>query len=157
MTTRTTLVRTFLCPSDNKPNRTPTDIVLTSYAACHNGLEAPIDASNDGVFILNRAIRYEDIPDGSSNTIFVGEKRLDGTGQGWASGTRASLRNTGTAVNAVVVVPLPGKAAAPPAVEDSADFTPNAAVPGTPGYVGGYASNHPGGATPPWATARSGS
>ena len=33
------------------------------------------------------------------NTIFLGEKLNDGTGQGWASGTRASLRNAGTPIN----------------------------------------------------------
>ena len=92
-------MRSFLCPSDNRPNRTPAGIALTNYVGCHNGFEAPIDATNDGVFILNRAMRYEDIPDGSSNTIFLGEKLNDGMGQGWASGTRASLRNTGTPVN----------------------------------------------------------
>ena len=68
-------------------------------------LEAPIDAKNNGVFFLNAAIRYEDIPDGSSQTIFLGEKLNDGTGQGWASGTRASLRNMGTGINLAVNVP----------------------------------------------------
>ena len=104
-TTRTTLVRSFLCPSDTGATRTPGGIALTNYAACHNGREAPIDANNDGSFILNRAMRYEDIPDGSSNTVFLSEKLNDGTGQGWASGTRASLRNTGTVING-----MPGRA-----------------------------------------------
>ena len=99
LTTRTTLVRSFLCPSDNGRIARRPGSSLTNYVGCHNDVEAPIDATNDGVFILNRAMRYEDIPDGSSQTIFVGEKLNDGTGQGWASGTRASLRNVGTPVN----------------------------------------------------------
>jgi prepilin-type processing-associated H-X9-DG protein len=142
-TTRTTLVRSFLCPSDPGPTRTPGGIALTSYAACHNSREAPIDATNDGSFILNRAMRYEDIPDGSSNTVFLAEKLNDGTGQGWASGTRASLRNTGTSING-----LPGRApawAAPGGEgEDEADAK-EVAAPGTPSYVGGFDSRHPGG------------
>jgi prepilin-type N-terminal cleavage/methylation domain-containing protein/prepilin-type processing-associated H-X9-DG protein len=168
LTTRATLVRTFLCPSDSSLNaRNPGGIVLTNYVGCHNGLEAPIDATNDGVFIRNHALRYEDIPDGSSNTVFVAEKLNDGAGQGWASGTRASLRNTGTPINAavsfvpagrrapaVITAPNPAPAAkavpkAPPTALDPDEgvdeVAPNAAAPGTPGYVGGFASRHPGG------------
>jgi prepilin-type processing-associated H-X9-DG protein len=136
-TTRTTLVRSFICPSDNGIPRTPAGYVLTSYVACHNSTEAPIDATNDGVFILNRALRYEDIPDGSSNTVFVSEKRNDGTGEGWASGTRASLRNTGTMINASFPA---GPAPAAAALGKPGEI----AAPGTPAYVGGFSSRHPG-------------
>ena len=142
LTTRTTLVRSFLCPSDNGINRAPSGVILTNYVACHNSIEAPIDANNDGVFILNRAIRYEDIPDGSSNTLFLGEKLNDGMGQGWASGTRASLRNTGTAVNGTLGG---GSMWAVPAGAGKKG-TDTVAAPGTPAYVGGFASKHPGGA-----------
>ena len=128
---------------------------MTNYVACHNSFEAPIDANNDGVFILNRAMRYEDIPDGSSNTIFLGEKLNDGTGQGWASGTRASLRNTGTLINAAPGGrPTFSRTGRPPS---PAQGGKDVATPGTPAYVGGFASKHPGGANFAWATARSGS
>jgi prepilin-type N-terminal cleavage/methylation domain-containing protein/prepilin-type processing-associated H-X9-DG protein len=141
-TTRMTLVRSFLCPSDNGIARTPAGFVLTNYVACHNGSEAPIDATNNGAFILNRALRYEDIPDGSSNTLFLSEKLNDGKGEGWASGTRASLRNTGTMINAV-----PGGGLPPwGATADAAATKPGeTAAPGTPAYVGGFSSRHPGG------------
>ncbi len=140
-TTRTTLVRSFLCPSDTGAPRTPGGIALTNYAACHNSREAPIDANNDGSFILNRAMRYEDIPDGSSNTVFLSEKLHDGTGQGWASGTRASLRNMGTAIGG-----MPGRAPGWGASGDEdEDDAKEVAAPGTPAYVGGFASRHPGG------------
>ncbi|MHB1561782.1 MAG: DUF1559 family PulG-like putative transporter [Isosphaeraceae bacterium] len=167
LTTRQTVVRAFLCPSDNGPMRTTGNIVLANYAACHNSLEAPIDVTNNGSFILNRAIRYEDITDGMSSTIFLGEKRNDGLGEGWASGSRATLRNMGTLINGVpggpmrglrppAIQPGPGPAptaravvskavAAPPTqVGRPADDAPTA-MPGSPAYVGGYASNHPGG------------
>ena len=89
------LVRSFLCPSDPGPNRGAGGVAMTSYAGCHNDVEAPIAAKNNGVFFLNSAVRYEDITDGTSQTIFLGEKLNDGLDQGWASGTRASLRNAG--------------------------------------------------------------
>jgi len=144
LTTRTTLVRSFLCPSDNKPNRTVSGIVLTNYVACHNSVEAPIDATNDGAFILNRAMRYEDIPDGLSSTIFLSEKLNDGMGQGWASGTRASLRNVGTPVNGP---PGGGVTWAGPVPDDvPVKKSDKEAAPGTPAYVGGFSSRHPGGA-----------
>ena len=118
LTTRTTLVRSFLCPSDNGLNRATNNVAMTNYVGCHNDAEAPIDVKNNGVFFLNAALRYEDIPDGSSQTIFLGEKLNDGTGQGWASGTRASLRNTGTGIN--LAVNIPGSSAAAIAA-DAAD------------------------------------
>jgi prepilin-type processing-associated H-X9-DG protein len=75
------------------------------------------------VFYLNSTVRYEDLEDGSSNTIFVGEKLQGPADLGWASGTRGTLRNTGTALNSPVV------------------STPKNKDP-----VGGFSSVHPGGA-----------
>ncbi len=51
------------------------------------------------MFFLNSHVRYEDIEDGSSQTIFFGEKSPTSGELGWASGTRATLRNTGWAIN----------------------------------------------------------
>ena len=72
---------------------------MTSYAACHNDIEAPIDSKNNGVFFLNSHVRLDEIEDGLAHTIFLGEKRPGGDELGWASGTRATLRNTGTPIN----------------------------------------------------------
>ncbi len=49
----------------------------SSYAGCHHDQEAPIDVDNNGVLFLNSSIRYEQITDGSSHTVFVGEKQVD--------------------------------------------------------------------------------
>lgn len=83
----------LLCPSD--PDLRP----HTSYAACHNDIEAPIDAKNHGVFFLNSKLRSSDISDGLAYTLFIAEKQYepDQPDLGWMSGTRATLRNTGTA------------------------------------------------------------
>ena len=69
-------------------------VALSNYAACYHDGEAPIDASNDGVFFLNSGLRYDDIPDGTSNTAFVGEKLRETTELGWASGTRLDAAGT---------------------------------------------------------------
>jgi len=147
-TIRTTLVRTYLCPSDNGPSRAVTDdVAMTNYVGCQNDVEAPIDAKNKGVFFLNAAVRYEDVPDGSSQTIFLGEKLNDGTGLGWASGTRASLRNVGTGINQAVNIPgsiMTGGAAWDELAELAGPGAPKF-TPGTPSFVGGFASKHPGG------------
>jgi prepilin-type N-terminal cleavage/methylation domain-containing protein len=96
-TCRTMLVDVFLCPSDAANSRRgPTGLAMGSYAGCHNDVEAPIAANNNGVLFLNSSVRYEDITDGTSQTIFLSEKVNDGLDQGWASGTRASLRNMGS-------------------------------------------------------------
>jgi prepilin-type N-terminal cleavage/methylation domain-containing protein/prepilin-type processing-associated H-X9-DG protein len=146
-TTRTTLVRGFLCPSDSGANRGPTGVAMTNYAGSHNDVEAPIAASNNGVLFLNSAIRFEDITDGTSQTIFLGEKSNDGLGEGWASGTRASLRNSGSGINRTSNPSSPVSLAG-----DDGDDGGGAAngVAGTSfdtlSFVGGYNSRHPGGA-----------
>lgn len=83
----------FNCPSDigNAPQ--------TNYAGCHHDVEAPIDVKNNGVLFLNSAISQRNLLDGSSHTIFVGEKLIEPTDLSWMSGTRATLRNTGTLPN----------------------------------------------------------
>jgi prepilin-type processing-associated H-X9-DG protein len=61
----------------------------------HHDREAPIDVDNNGVFFLNSRLRYEDVSDGSAQTIFIGEIPPEQGGLGWMSGTRATLRNAG--------------------------------------------------------------
>jgi prepilin-type N-terminal cleavage/methylation domain-containing protein/prepilin-type processing-associated H-X9-DG protein len=123
--------RVLLCPSERSnlvvpalvtaaPAMVNMDIGVSSYAACHHDVEAPIANNNAGVFFHNSAITPKAVRDGLSQTIFLGEKAVEVGGRtelGWMSGTRATLRNTGNAVSA---------AAAPPT------------------FVGGFSSVHPG-------------
>jgi prepilin-type N-terminal cleavage/methylation domain-containing protein/prepilin-type processing-associated H-X9-DG protein len=147
-TTRTTLVRSFLCPSDIGPARGALGVAMTNYAGNHHHVEAAIAANNMGVLFLNSAVHLHDVSDGTSQTIFVGEKLNDGLGLGWASGTRASLRNTGTNINQQA---LPGASTVPPV--DSGVGQPGGKIGGDVAqsddslrFVGGYVSRHPGGA-----------
>lgn len=102
VTVRRAILPTYLCPSVPAGPRTSGDdrngFALSTYAACHNDVAAPIDANNNGVFHLNSSTRYRDITDGSTNTIFIGEKLPAEDEFGWASGTRDTLRNTGTSI-----------------------------------------------------------
>jgi prepilin-type N-terminal cleavage/methylation domain-containing protein/prepilin-type processing-associated H-X9-DG protein len=133
-TARSMDIRSYLCPSDSWRGNGG-GVGLNNYMGCHHDVEAPIAVDNNGVFFLNSKVRFEDISDGSSNTIFVGESRADragpfgpGTGLGWASGTRATLRNTGTPI----IGARSGGALIP--------------VTGNKDPVGGFSSPHPGGA-----------
>jgi prepilin-type N-terminal cleavage/methylation domain-containing protein/prepilin-type processing-associated H-X9-DG protein len=144
-TTRTTLVRAFLCPSDPGANRGPTGVAMTNYAGSHNDIEAPIAANNNGVFFLNSAVRFEDITDGSSQTIFLGEKQNDGLGEGWASGTRASLRNSGSGINRASARSVPGSFSGEDNEDSTAAKVAGASTDDTLTFVGGYRSRHPGG------------
>src|ERR1044072_5830588 len=58
-----------------------------------------MDAGDNGMFFLNSNLRYDDVSDGSSHTIFIGEKIPDGWDLHWMSGTRATLRNAGSPIN----------------------------------------------------------
>jgi len=125
-TASTPRLRTLNCPSD--PVIGAFGYGVSSYAGSQNDVEAPIDVDNRGVFFLNSAVRPVDVADGLSNTFFLGEKVMRGPDLGWMSGTRSTLRNTGTRLNA------------PPA--------PPPSPPGTDPdlWVGGFGSHHAGGA-----------
>jgi prepilin-type N-terminal cleavage/methylation domain-containing protein/prepilin-type processing-associated H-X9-DG protein len=137
----------LLCPSDSANNaRVATGpggatIANNSYAACHHDVEAPIDATNHGVFYLNSHTRIEDVDDGSSNTIFVGEKLNTPSDLGWMSGTRATLRNTGTPTGGWRARGWGGNVG--PAVSNNTGAAQNADL---ATYVGGFGSRHSGGA-----------
>ena len=94
----------------------------SSYAACHNGTETPIDTDNSGVMYLNSSVHNSMIPDGLANTIVFGEKITSKRELGWGSGTRATIRNTGAPLNSLH--------------EDTEPYDPC--------YVGGFGSAHSG-------------
>jgi prepilin-type N-terminal cleavage/methylation domain-containing protein/prepilin-type processing-associated H-X9-DG protein len=119
-------ISVFLCPSDATMRYGPP---ASNYAGCHNGTETPIDVKNDGVLFLNSHISQKDVTDGVSHTIYVGEKPADTTDLGWMSGTRATLRNTGTA---------PGASFSEPVLREM--LTPPKDL-----IVGGFSSEHSGG------------
>ena len=88
-------IEIYLCPSNYIDVNDAGTAGISCYAGCHNSTEAPIDVDNDGVLYLNSRTTFSDIVDGSANTIMVGEYNPKGASLGWASGTRATLRNTG--------------------------------------------------------------
>jgi prepilin-type N-terminal cleavage/methylation domain-containing protein/prepilin-type processing-associated H-X9-DG protein len=103
-----------------------------SFAACHHDDEAPIDVDNNGVMFLNSSVRRDQILDGTSNTIFVGESSDAGM-LGWVSGTSDTLRNTGTPINLATFTRANSPAV--PAATNLSVF-----------HVGGFGSYHPEGA-----------
>jgi len=84
------------CPSAPTADRSDNGAQPSNYAGCHHDTEAPIDEDNHGLLFLNSSVRYSDIFDGSSATILLGEVVVDEDCLSWASGTRATLRNTGS-------------------------------------------------------------
>ena len=175
LTVRTVSMNTLLCPSQNfsrnsfqnfaagavgSQSGNLTGAAITNYAACHHDAEAPIDVKNNGVFFLNSHVRSEEIEDGLSHTIFLGEKNPPGDELGWASGTRATLRNAGTPINRTSLDPndlnafLAGFAQGPAKDDLDAPTDPGGPPPALPRQpppalepipVGGFGSPHPGG------------
>jgi prepilin-type processing-associated H-X9-DG protein len=125
-------VDTHVCPSSPQGSRA---VVLTHYAGCHHDLDQPIDVDNHGVFFLNSEVRYPDVSDGTTQTIFIGERICDlNKDLGWMSGTSSTLRNTGETINAAL-----------DRLQQSGNTPPNTATTGGV-IVGGFGSYHPGGA-----------
>jgi prepilin-type N-terminal cleavage/methylation domain-containing protein/prepilin-type processing-associated H-X9-DG protein len=101
---RSSQIATLSCPSDYKPNYSIDqvgNVVASNYAASFGGDDASINDSNNGLLFLNSSMTFGQISDGATNTIMVGEKinPRDTSDLGWMSGTSATLRNTGVAVN----------------------------------------------------------
>ena len=140
----------FVCPSEGGvPWTGPGALGVSSYVGCHHDLESPIDVDNHGVLFLNSRVRLADVTDGTSQTLLLGHKRISLGDLGWLSGTRATLRNTGSPINGSTVNggvlaqigettgPMPGPMAANPAFPTA---NANPAL-----VVGGFESDHPGG------------
>jgi prepilin-type N-terminal cleavage/methylation domain-containing protein/prepilin-type processing-associated H-X9-DG protein len=149
----------LVCPSDAAC--LSQDVGVSSYAACHHDVESLIDVDNHGVMFLNSHVAFKDITDGLTHTIFVGEKLAGDGDLGWMSGTRATLRNTGTPINAVLVqrspvLPPSDPEEAGPGVPDGPGAPPGQDSPSPPPKtgadpppvpaVGGFASHHGNGA-----------
>jgi prepilin-type N-terminal cleavage/methylation domain-containing protein/prepilin-type processing-associated H-X9-DG protein len=146
-TVRSYQIRTFLCPSDPAGGSLARGgVAQTNYAACHNDVEAPISTRNRGSIFLNSRVTYEDIPDGTAHTIFVGEKRIFALDLGWASGTRATLRNVGIPLNEPDLVFGTRPISLPDEGEGTSDGPSLMPDPTNPNLVGGFSSAHPGGA-----------
>ena len=87
---RQSTIEVLMCPS--APND---DWGYSNYAGCHNDTEKPINTDNNGVEFLNSEITRDDMKDGATYILLLGEKYVDQYDLGWLSGTAATLRNTG--------------------------------------------------------------
>jgi type II secretory pathway pseudopilin PulG len=92
VTARGTVISTLVCPTNPLGPRAG-GFAQSSYAGCHDDGETPIDATNNGLFYLNGAVRREEILPPSFLVVLFGEKPIE-PDLGWMSGTRATLRNT---------------------------------------------------------------
>ncbi len=135
---RGVVISTYVCPSDFRSPTENRNIAATSFAGVQHDDEAAIDHGNHGAFVLNLAVPMDSVTDGSSSTLFVGEKAMLTDELGWISGTRATLRNAGEKINLNLTAlrnqfPLHGN-------------NSGIGVPVTTEYVGGFSSHHTGGA-----------
>ncbi len=88
-----TALAVLQCPSDPARSMKSGSSATSNYAGIYNDVEKPIDADCNGVMYLNSSVRYEQITDGASNTLLLGEKLRDADRLGWLAGTRDTLRN----------------------------------------------------------------
>ncbi len=84
------VLKILICPSENMRLGN-----WNNFAGCHHDVDEPIHWDNNGLLYLNSHIRYDEITDGPSYTILLGEYLNRGATLGWVSGTSSTLRNTG--------------------------------------------------------------
>ncbi|MCA9022721.1 MAG: DUF1559 domain-containing protein [Planctomycetaceae bacterium] len=132
-------IATLHCPSN--PNKGH------CYAGVQNDIEAPISEDNNGVLFLNSSVSYDEILDGCSKTLFVGEF-IEGNQLGWVSGTRSTLRNAGTFINSDDGKIFTSKAAYEKRFSPEEERNnPDSSKPkvNNKSFVGGFSSYHTGG------------
>jgi prepilin-type processing-associated H-X9-DG protein len=124
------------CPSNpNEMTNETKTVAYSTYAGCYHDVEAPIDVDNHGLLFLNSKVRFDDIFDGSTKTILIGEALIGPDDLGWVSGTRATLRNTSRIEQPTPRFAAPAQTDADAAQQDVAESL----------FVGGFGSHHPGG------------
>lgn len=137
MAVRSTALSVLACGSDGRgviSGGFSGPLGVSNYAGCFSGSDVPIAMDNDGLLFLNSSIAYRQIRDGASNTLLIGEKVIvEGTfEEGWLSGTRSTLRNTGVPINRGCDQV---RAGSPPTPQPPDDLS-----------TGGFSSRHVGGA-----------
>ncbi len=128
------------CPSDYEflyVNEKLGTLFASSYAGVFGGEDVAIDARNNGLLFMNSSITFREIRDGSSNTLVFGEKinPRESADLGWTSGTSATLRNTGVAINQGWDV-----------INYISRTESKVTEPPSAGATGGFSSQHTGGA-----------
>lgn len=136
-------IPTLLCPSNSivrslvdKVPDSGLGLPISHYAGCSNDTESPIADDNNGILFLNSQVRQRDLLDGSSQTILLGEMMTFGETFGWTSGTRATLRNSGS---------IPPGSKRVYANYGQYQFYNREMLDTEPSYVGGFGSSHSGG------------
>ncbi len=128
LTVRRQRIKVLLCPSSEGPQQ-PVEsqecFPWSNYAGCYHDREAPIDVNNNGVLFLNSRITFDEIPDGLSRTLMLGEHQPYDDDLGWVSGTRSTLRN--------------------PAIVQTFGRGPATVFVTSPTFVGPFGSSHTGG------------
>ena len=125
------------CPSDWHQHV----VVQSAYVGSHDHRRVPIAADNTGVLFLNSAIHWDDITDGRSSTLLIGESNTSVLGS-YLTGDAATLRpatlkllSEPTSSGAPEVTLEAQRASARPIVDgDNADASPTA----TPAEVETY-------------------
>jgi prepilin-type N-terminal cleavage/methylation domain-containing protein/prepilin-type processing-associated H-X9-DG protein len=146
---RSIVIKTLMCPSSpaGRSTNTPTGLsaAASSYAGCHNGTDAPIDADNDGLLYLNSSVRFQDIRDGTSHTIAVGEMANAGASLGWMSGTHGVLRAASALNDGRDKAQTWGGKAGGFRMKDEEEKTDADEAAANPNRTGGFSSVHAGG------------
>jgi prepilin-type N-terminal cleavage/methylation domain-containing protein len=115
---RKTVLPTYQCPSEvysgvftvvDQNGNPLTDVAHGSYVAMNgNGGVSGNEATNDGAFIRNRSFRPQNISDGLSNTLFVGERASTMSFTSWTgavtNGAVPAIRAPGNSEDSAALV-----------------------------------------------------